>query len=477
LWRTHDAFWVNHPDRNRLAGSKLHQLRHAREIGFRVPATLVSNNADELREFAARHAVTGIVCKPLGEGRLDLSEGERLFFTSRFDLTKEDDLSDLGPEPYLFQEFVAKRYDLRVTVIGDAVFAVRIESQQSAVSEVDWRRAGGAQPHEIEELLRTMRARRPRPYAEATIANVLNVIRALYRLAHSRGYASRSPVTGLDPAELPRPRSANLGRVLEETELAALIRHTRPVYRNVVTVLAYTGLRLSEALGLRWCDIDLVEGELHVRGQLQLGSGDRPTRWVSLLKSAASSRTVPLFPAVEAALVDQLASEQAAGRGSDTDLVFCSRRGRPLTHRNVAQRGVEEAASKAGFGKVTPHDLRRSFCSLAGRRGVDPIEAAQITGHSPAVWARFYARSFGKAQRDEARDRLLKHGFGALSEDGSPGPLAPRSHRDASVVDSPQTVDPEIEEIPRNEPSLESGAYRDRTGDLRLAKPALSQLS
>jgi integrase len=425
LWRTHDAFWVNHPDRNRLAGSKLHQLRHAREIGFRVPATLVSNNADELREFAARHAVTGIVCKPLGEGRLDLSEGERLFFTSRFDLTKEDDLSDLGPEPYLFQEFVAKRYDLRVTVIGDAVFAVRIESQQSAVSEVDWRRAGGAQPHEIEELLRTMRARRPRPYAEATIANVLNVIRALYRLAHSRGYASRSPVTGLDPAELPRPRSANLGRVLEETELAALIRHTRPVYRNVVTVLAYTGLRLSEALGLRWCDIDLVEGELHVRGQLQLGSGDRPTRWVSLLKSAASSRTVPLFPAVEAALVDQLASEQAAGRGSDTDLVFCSRRGRPLTHRNVAQRGVEEAASKAGFGKVTPHDLRRSFCSLAGRRGVDPIEAAQITGHSPAVWARFYARSFGKAQRDEARDRLLKHGFGALSEDGSPGPLAP----------------------------------------------------
>jgi hypothetical protein len=64
---------------------------------------------------------------------------------------------------------------------------------------------------------------------------------------------------------------------------------------------------------------------------------------------------------------------------------------------------------------VTPQDLRRSFCSLAGRRGVDPIEAAQITGHSPAVWARFYARSFGKAQRDEARDRLLKHGFGALS--------------------------------------------------------------
>jgi MvdD pre-ATP grasp domain/RimK-like ATP-grasp domain len=152
LWRTLDAFWVNHPDMNRVAGSKLHQLRHARRIGFPIPATLVSNDANQVREFAARHAAEGIVCKPLGEGRLDLTEGERLFFTSRFDLTKEDDLSDLGPEPYLFQELVAKRYDLRVTVIGDEVFAVRIESQQSAARDVDWRRAGAAQPHIIEEL-------------------------------------------------------------------------------------------------------------------------------------------------------------------------------------------------------------------------------------------------------------------------------------------------------------------------------------
>src|SRR5262249_36984658 len=135
-----------------------------------------------------------------------------------------------------------------------------------------------------------------------------------------------------------------------------------------------------------------------------------------------------LFPAVTAALVEQLADEQTACRGADTDLVFCSRTGRPLVHRNVAQRGVENAASRAGLAKVTPHDLRRSFCSLAGRRGVDPVEAAQITGHSPAVWARFYARSFGKAQRDEARDRLLEYGFGAVSDAQVEGPLAPRSH-------------------------------------------------
>jgi hypothetical protein len=44
--------------------------------------------------------------------------------------------------------------------------------------------------------------------------------------------------------------------------------------------------------------------------------------------------------------------------------------------RQLSARGVQAAATTAGLGKVTPKDLRASFCSLAGRRRVDPIEAA-----------------------------------------------------------------------------------------------------
>jgi integrase len=131
------------------------------------------------------------------------------------------------------------------------------------------------------------------------------------------------------------------------------------------------------------------------------------------LRSGASYRTVPLFPAAERMLVELLASELAVGRGGDDDLVLCSRAGTPLNHRNVATRGVQAAAKAAGLGKVTPKDLRASFCSLAGRRRVDPVEAAQLTGHTLAVWDKHYARSFGKEQRDEARARMLEHGFGA----------------------------------------------------------------
>jgi len=46
------------------------------------------------------------------------------------------------------------------------------------------------------------------------------------------------------------------------------------------------------------------------------------------------------------------------------------------------------------------------------RRGVDPVQAARMTGHSLDVFTRHYAGDYGKAQRDEARARMLAAGVG-----------------------------------------------------------------
>jgi hypothetical protein len=73
-----------------------------------------------------------------------------------------------------------------------------------------------------------------------------------------------------------------------------------------------------------------------------------------------------------------------------------------------------EDASRVDAGDVC---VLPDHAALSGRRGVDPVEAAQITGHSLAVWTKPYARSFGKVQRDEARARLLAHGFGAQGDE------------------------------------------------------------
>ena len=175
-------------------------------------------------------------------------------------------------------------------------------------------------------------------------------------------------------------------------------------------MIAYTGIRISEALALRWPDVDLVDLELTIAGQLTRATRDEPAR-IGPRKSGAPPFTTVIFPALEQTLIEHLAAEQEAGRGRDADFVLATRRGRPLSQRNVG-RAIEDAAIAAGLGKVTPHALRRSYCSLAARRGVDPVAAADMTGHSLDVWTRHYAGHYGKPQRDEARARMLQHGFG-----------------------------------------------------------------
>ena len=62
------------------------------------------------------------------------------------------------------------------------------------------RKIGDVEPDHVAEVIHSMRRRR---YAESTIASVLLILRAVYRLAGRRGLISRSPLDGLDPAKLP----------------------------------------------------------------------------------------------------------------------------------------------------------------------------------------------------------------------------------------------------------------------------------
>lgn len=151
LWRTQEALWVNHPQANDRASSKQEQLRTAARLGLDVPRSLVTNEPERVREMAA-DVPSGLVCKPLHSGHLSIDGKEGLFFTSRLP-SVDGDLLGLGREPYLFQEFVPKLYDVRVTVIGDRVFAVRIESQAEDRASVDWRRVDAHRLEHREEDL------------------------------------------------------------------------------------------------------------------------------------------------------------------------------------------------------------------------------------------------------------------------------------------------------------------------------------
>lgn len=145
LWQTLDPFWINHPTRDRVAARKLHQLRLAREIGLDIPATLITNEPDEAREFIAKMGPEQTVYKSFSATQQEWRE-TRLLRKEEMDL-----LDNVRHAPVIFQEYVEAAYDLRITLVGDAVFAAAIQSQQSAY-QVDCRMDLGRVPIEPAEV-------------------------------------------------------------------------------------------------------------------------------------------------------------------------------------------------------------------------------------------------------------------------------------------------------------------------------------
>jgi integrase len=170
---------------------------------------------------------------------------------------------------------------------------------------------------------------------------------------------------------------------------------------------------VSEALGLRWRDIDLVEGVFRVSGQLApLKRGETP--YTVPTKSRRGVREMPFLPVVRDALETLLASELAVGRGRADDFVFVTRTGRPFTRQNVSERGIEEAGVRGGLGEgVRAQVLRHSFCTFMAESDVPPNEAAALTGHTEAVWWKCYVQPRRDAEsRRENIQKMTARGLG-----------------------------------------------------------------
>lgn len=138
------AFALDRLDVVRRAETKSLQLALARRVGLDVPRTLVSNDPQAVRAFAAR-TPAGIVTKMMASFAVHDEAGrEHVVFTNP---VSEEDLADLeGLDlcPMTFQERLDKACELRVTVVGDRVMAASIDSGVLPRSRSDWRREGVA---------------------------------------------------------------------------------------------------------------------------------------------------------------------------------------------------------------------------------------------------------------------------------------------------------------------------------------------
>jgi glutathione synthase/RimK-type ligase-like ATP-grasp enzyme len=128
--------WVNPIDAVTLAERKVFQLRLAQQLGFKIPNTLISNDANELRNFYKNNS-GNVICKPIFHG-LFISDDERsAVYTHHVEIDNLDDDIQLRACPTLFQQEIPKGTDVRVTIIGNKVFSAEIYSEES--KPLDWR--------------------------------------------------------------------------------------------------------------------------------------------------------------------------------------------------------------------------------------------------------------------------------------------------------------------------------------------------
>jgi MvdD family ATP-grasp ribosomal peptide maturase len=135
------AFRIDHVQRIRNAENKQLQLQIASELGLDVPRTLITNDPEAVIEFA-KGCENGIITKMLSSFAVHEDGQEKVVFTNPVKPHDLDDLSGLRLCPMTFQEMLPKRLELRVTVVGEQVFAASIDSQSSERATHDWRRDG-----------------------------------------------------------------------------------------------------------------------------------------------------------------------------------------------------------------------------------------------------------------------------------------------------------------------------------------------
>ncbi|WP_250300928.1 ATP-grasp ribosomal peptide maturase [Streptomyces sp. NBC_01387] len=119
------ALYVNHPWSNRAAEYKPAQLATAQRSGFLVPHTLITDNEDDAREFAAGER-GGVVYKPVWNTPYRV-DGQPHSVWVR-EARSHEITHAVAVCPYMFQAKVDKVFDVRVTAVGDRLSGTRIDS-------------------------------------------------------------------------------------------------------------------------------------------------------------------------------------------------------------------------------------------------------------------------------------------------------------------------------------------------------------
>jgi integrase len=275
--------------------------------------------------------------------------------------------------------------------------------------------------------------------SSAMVKRVRCALSMLLSDAMERGLVARNVVRGLTSnrkrgkerqAEKRQKGKLKVGvHIPEPDEIRIIMAHLKGRWRPLLLTAMFCGLRSSELRGLRWQDVDLAKGEVHVRQR-----ADRYNK-IGNPKSEDGERTVPLLPLV----LNALKAWKLECPKGDLELAFPNLKGNIESHANIITRGLWPVQLAAGVSKVVMdgdgkpvtqakytgmHALRHFYASWCINRKKDgglelPAKVVQERlGHSSIVmtldvYGHLFPKADDRAELEAAEKAFLSCGTGA----------------------------------------------------------------
>jgi integrase len=230
----------------------------------------------------------------------------------------------------------------------------------------------------IEAWLKSLLKTRTNPdgLQPKTVRHIYSVMRLLFKWATKWGYINRNPMAD-KRVELPRgpTKRCKPPRSLSPLEFDQLRRlFTTPRERLLVELGGWLGTRISEAMGLKWKDVNLNAKVIELRQSVAAGR-------VSAMKTAASKTDLPipdhLVPLFEAC-------REVTPYRSENDWVFaspvhCGKR--PFWAGSLLKSHIIPTVEAAGLGRIGWHTLRHSYAAWSKGAGLQPGQMQTLMRH------------------------------------------------------------------------------------------------
>jgi integrase len=220
-----------------------------------------------------------------------------------------------------------------------------------------------------------------------TVLNVLGTLSTILTTARDWGYSCSE----LDTSKLHLPARGMKceARLFTVEQLQKILAIAEEPWRTLYCILAFDGLRAGEALGLKWDDVDLDRGLLHVRR----------SAWYGQLQTAKSEGSETVLPIPEA-LAAVLKNFRAQWKPNPQNLLFVTRNGRPPSSNKVVEYYLWALLDALGIPRCGLHAFRHTHTALLLDSGASPKVAQRQLRHSDArTTLEIYGHLIGDAHR------------------------------------------------------------------------------